>query len=82
MQGANLYLNPAQIRGPGHLSGVLFQNIEIAVSSVLGEPDLLWGAPKAQIMDVTFDNVSIGGEAIKSLDQFKHNAHVKAAKFK
>ncbi len=83
MQGVKPYSDPARrLRKPGHLSGVLFQNIEIAAPSVLGEPDILWGAPEARIMDVTFDNVSIGGNKIISLDHFKHNAHVGAAKFK
>jgi hypothetical protein len=76
------YLDPSEQRGPGNLSGVLFQNIDIAAPSVLGEPDILWGAPQARIMNLTFENVSIGGKKIKSLDHFKHNAHVKAIRFK
>lgn len=82
MQGVEPYLNPTIARGSGNLSGVLFQNIDIAAPSVLGEPDTLWGAPGAEILNLTFDEVSIGGEKIKSLDHFKHNASVKAAKFK
>jgi len=83
MQGARPYADPAKRkRGPGHLAGVVFQNIEIAAPSVLGEPDVLWGAPNARIMNVTFDNVSIGGKKITSLEHFKHNEHVQNIRFK
>jgi hypothetical protein len=83
MQGVEPYSDPERrVRGPGNLAGVLFQNIEIAAPSVLGEPDILWGAPEARIIGLTFDNVSIGGNKILSLDHFKHNAHVEAARFK
>jgi hypothetical protein len=40
------YSKSADRRGPGDLSGVLFQNISIAAPSVLGEPQLLWGAAR------------------------------------
>ena len=82
MQGLKPYLSPDIRRRPGHLAGLRFQNIEIAAPSVLGEPDVLWGAPNAHIKDLVFENVSIGGKAIDSLEHFKHNAHVKAASFK
>ncbi len=79
MQGVKPYSDPTQrLRKPGNLSGVLFQNIEIAAPSVLGEPDILWGAPEAQIIDLTFDNVTIDGTKITSLDHFQHNTHVEA----
>ncbi|MDB4673633.1 hypothetical protein OAF27_02350, partial [Verrucomicrobiales bacterium] len=83
MQGVEPYSNPSErLRKPGDLSGVLFQNIEIAAPSVLGEADILWGAPDAGIRNVTFDNVTIGGEKLKSLDDFKHNAYVEDIHFK
>ena len=56
--------------------------IEIAAPSILGEPDVLWGAADAQIRNLTFDNVSIGGKKITSLNHFKHNEHVKDIRFK
>ena len=83
MQGLQPYSDPSQRqRGAGDLSGILFQNIEIAAPSVLGEPDVLWGAANARIMNLTFDNVSIGGKKIKSLNHFKHNEHVRDVTFK
>ena len=83
MQGLQPYSDPSQRhRGAGDLSGILFQNIEIAAPSVLGEPDVLWGTANARIMNLTFDNVSIGGKKIKSLNHFKHNEHVRDVTFK
>jgi len=83
MQGVKPYSDPAErLRGAGNLAGVLFQNIDIAAPSVLGEPDILWGAPDANITDVTFDNVSIGGRKITGLSHFKHNEYVKRVTFK
>lgn len=82
MQGLEPYLDPTQTRGAGHLSGILFQNIQIAAPSVLGEPDILWGMPEARIRNLTFDNVSIGGKTIESIEHFRHNAYVEAAEFK
>lgn len=83
MQGLKPYSDPNQRkRGAGNLSSVLFQNIEIAAPSVLGEPDILWGAPDAQIMNVTFENVSIGGKKITDMNHFRHNEYVKNITFK
>lgn len=83
MQGVKPYFDLVKLRrGPGHLAGVVFRNIEIAAPSALGEPDVLWGASDAKIMNVTFDNVSIGGKKITSLDHFKHNEHVQHIRFK
>lgn len=83
MQGLKPYSDPARRkRGPGNLAGVLFKNIDIAAPSVLGEPDVLWGASDAKITDLIFDNVSIGGKRITSLDHFKHNEHVQNITFK
>ena len=83
MQGLKPYSDPGQRRrGAGDLSGILFQDIEIAAPSVLGEPDVLWGAADAQILNLTFDKVTIGGKNISSLDHFKHNEHVRNIRFK
>ena len=83
MQGLQPYMNPTKRqRKPGDFSGVLFQNIEIAAPSVLGEPDILWGSENAPIRKLTFDNLSIGGNKIESLDHFRHNRYVDGIVFK
>ncbi|MGB1931068.1 MAG: endo-polygalacturonase [Mariniblastus sp.] len=83
MQGLKPYSDPGQRqRGAGNISGILFQDIEIAAPSVLGEPDVLWGSANAEILNLTFDNVTIGGKKITSLDHFKHNQHVRNMRFK
>ena len=83
MQGLPPYSNPSERkRGPGSLSGVLFQNIEIVAPSVLSEPEILWGTPEAPIENLTFDNVSIGGKKLTRLSDFKHNEHVRNILFK
>ena len=83
MQGLKPYSDPAsRNRGPGDLAGVVFKNIEIAAPSILGLPEVLWGTPTAGIKNITFENVQIGGKQFKSLDQFKHNEHVKEITFR
>ena len=52
------------------------QNITIAAPSVLDEPEVLWGMSDGLIYDLVFDNVTIGGQKIESLDQFYHNEFV------
>lgn len=81
MKGIEPYSPIDRTRTAGDLTGVLFQNIEIAAPSVLGEPDVLWGAPDAEIIDITFDNVTIGGNKIESLDHFLHNEYVREITF-
>ncbi|MFK7740024.1 MAG: endo-polygalacturonase [Planctomycetota bacterium] len=76
MQGVSPWSNPNTQRGPGELSGVLFQNIEIAAPSVLGQPDVLWGAPGAEIRGLVFDRVRIAGQPVLGLSHFQHNSHV------
>ena len=66
-------------RGPGDLRGIVFQNVSIAARSVLDpeiEPEILWGMADAQIFDLTFDNVSIGNEAVEDIEYFVHNEYV------
>ena len=83
MQGLQPYSDPNERqREAGDFAGVLFQNIDIAAPSVLGEPEILWGAPQAQIRNVTFDNVRIGGEKIDSLDHFEYNSYVSEITFR
>jgi len=69
-------------RGPGDLSGMLFQNIQIAARNVSGMQDTLLGMDEGVIRDLTFDNVTIGGEKISDLRHFKHNEHVRDLEFK
>ena len=52
------------------------QNVTIAAPSVLEEPEVLWGMADGLIYDLVFDNVTIGGEKIESIDQFYHNEFV------
>ena len=52
------------------------QNITIAAPSVLEQPEVLWGMADGLIYDLIFDNVTIGGKKIDSLDQFYHNEFV------
>ena len=69
-------------RGPGDLVGVVFQNIEIAAPSILGEPNILYGGPDCKIRDLTFDNVTIGGKKLTSLSDFITNKYVENIYFK
>ena len=69
-------------RGQGDLVGVLFQNIQIAAPSILGEPNILWGGPECKIRDLTFDNVTIGGKKLNSIKDFKTNEYVENIHFK
>ncbi len=69
-------------RGPGDLVGVLFQNIQIAAPSILGEPNILRGGPECKIRDITFDNVTIGGKKLTSLKDFVTNEYVEDIHFK
>ena len=68
-------------RGPGDMSGVLFQNVSIAAPSVLGQPDVLWGEPDASIDGITFDNLTVDGGKVLSLDHFVTNAYVRNVTF-
>jgi hypothetical protein len=72
--------NPEK-RGPGDLSGVLFQNIAIAAPSVLGEPQLLWGQADARIRNLSFQNLTLGGKRVADADFFKLNQCVEALSF-
>ncbi len=69
-------------REPGDLAGILFQNIQIAAPSVLGERDIFRGGPECKIRDLTFDNVIIGGKKLTSPKDFVTNEHVEDLHFK
>ena len=64
----------------GNLHGIVFENVTIASSSVLDEPDMLWGMSDGLIYDLVFKNVYIGDKKIESIDHFKHNDYVYDAK--
>lgn len=82
MQGVAPWSDPKVIRRAGDLRGILFQNIDIAAASVLAEPDVLWGAQGARILDLRFDNVRIAGRRLRSLTHFQHNAFVSNCLFR
>ncbi len=63
-------------RGPGDLSGILFQNISIAAPSVIREPQLLWGQSDARIRNLTFENLTLAGKPVTDPDFFKTNESV------
>lgn len=65
-----------QKRGAGDLSGILFQNISIAAPSVIGEPQILWGQNNARIRNVTFENLTLGGKPVTTVDFFRTNEFV------
>ena len=67
-------------RKAGNLHGIIFENVTIASSSVLDEPDMLWGMSDGLIYNLIFRNVYIGGEKIESIDHFMHNDYVYDAK--
>ena len=46
------------------------------VGMVENEPELLWGMEDGLIYDLVFDNVTIGGERVDSVDYFFHNEYV------
>tara|TARA_A100001015_G_scaffold118293_1_gene131188 strand:- start:1715 stop:4777 length:3063 start_codon:yes stop_codon:yes gene_type:complete len=65
-----------QSRGAGVISGILFENIDIAARSTIGDPDTLWGTALAPLRSFTFDTVTVAGEWVSTLDDFNHNTHV------
>jgi hypothetical protein len=75
------YSKSGEKRGPGDISGILFQNIAIAAPSVLGEPEMLWGLPNARIRDLTFENLTVGGKRVADASYFKSNEFVEGLRF-
>jgi hypothetical protein len=69
-------------RGPGDLAGLLFQNIHITAPSILGQPEMLWGSKDAQIHDLTFDNLTVGGKKVLDSDFFTMNQYVSNLHFR
>jgi hypothetical protein len=66
------YSKNAAKRAAGDLSGILFQNISIAAPSVLGEPQILWGQADARIRNLTFENLTLAGQAGARLRVFQN----------
>lgn len=74
------YSKKAESRKPGDLSGILFQNVSIAAPSVLGEPQILWGQADARISNLTFENLTLAGKAVRDPNFFKTNEFVDGVK--
>ena len=55
---------------------MLLQNITAVASSVLGEPDVIWGFDEGRVRGLTFDNVVIGGQIVQSQEHFYTNPFV------
>jgi hypothetical protein len=70
------YSRGAEKRGPGDLSGLLFQNISLAAPSVLGEPQLLWGQADARIRHLTFEHLTLAGKPVRDTQFFRTNEFV------
>ena len=68
-------------RGPGDITGIHFQNIEVTAPSVFGHPNMIRGRADAQISGLIFDNVTIAGELIDNPDDFCTNAYVADLEF-
>ncbi len=75
------YSRQSEKRGAGDITGVHFKNISIAAPSVLGEPQILWGHPTARIRDLTFENLTIGGNPVRESTFFKTNEFVDGLTF-
>ena len=65
----------------GDVSGVRFQNISIVALSVLGEPQMLWGQAAARIRNLTFENLTVAGKPVRSVEFFKTNEFVDGLNF-
>ena len=77
MEGVQPWSNPAERkRGPGDLWGITFENINIKSSSVLEEPEVLWGMEDGLIRGLIFKNVTLGGQKIEGVEFFQTNEFV------
>lgn len=70
------YSNDGESRGRGDCAHLVFRNITIAAPSVIGEPQMLWGADGARIHHLAFDRLTVGGKVITDAGFFKTNEHV------
>jgi len=70
-----------QIRGPGDLIGIRFENISIPGTSILGYPETLTGTADAKLRDFVFDNVSFGGVVLDDPAFFMTNEYVSGLQF-
>lgn len=53
-------------RAAGDWAGTIFKNVRIAATNRNAQPEMLWGAPEAQIHNLTFDNLTVGGIEIRT----------------
>jgi len=60
-------------------SGITWQNVVAAGSSILGLPEVLRGCEASPFSDLVFDNVRIGGKKLTGLDDFAYVQYVEAA---
>jgi autotransporter-associated beta strand protein len=67
-------------RDAGDWSGTFFKNVSIAAANGNYEPEILWGTNNAQIHDLTFDNLTVGGITVLT-NIFKTNAYVYNLRF-
>lgn len=70
------YSSDGPSRRKGDLSKAVFENVSIAAPSVLGEPQLLWGAEGARIDGLIFRNLTVGGRPVTDASFFKTNGFV------
>ena len=54
------YSNGAEARGKGDCTKIVFENVAIAPLSVVGGPQMLWGAEGARIQNLVFKNLTVG----------------------
>jgi hypothetical protein len=55
--------------------------VEIEISRVIGEPQMLWGSDRARIKNLTFENLTISGKPVTSAEFFKANEFVEGLQF-
>jgi len=61
---------------PGHVTNIVFENINIAGSSILGDLETIIGYEVGPLHDIVFDNVVIADELIDNINDFYHNEYV------
>ena len=73
------YCTVANGRTAGDMAGVVFKNVTIAVTNRNAEPEMLWGESGAEIHDLTFDNLKVGGVTVLAnifaTNGFVYNLH-------
>jgi len=67
-------------RATGNWAGTIFKNVSIAATNRNAQPEILWGNTNAQIYDLTFDNLTVGGVTVLA-NIFKTNEFVYNLRF-